>query len=67
MEEGVSRQEHIRSQLSDQANEIAQLKIILYALRHGTDQEATEVLARLRIGESVEQLWSTLLARYESL
>ena len=60
----MSRQEHIRSQLSDQASEIAQLKMILFTLRHGTDQEATEVLARLRIGESVEQLCSMLKARF---
>ena len=59
----MSRQEHIRSQLSDQANEIAQLKMVLFTLSHGTDQEATEVLARLRIGESVEQLCSMLQAR----
>ena len=59
----MSRQEHIRSQLSDQTSEIAQLKTILFALRHGTDQEATEVLARLRIGESVEQLCSILVER----
>ena len=60
----MSRQEHIRSQLSDQTSEIAQLKTILFALRHGTDQEATEVLARLRIGESVEQLCSILVERW---
>lgn len=52
----MTRQEHFRSQISDQADEIAQLKTVLFAMRHSTDEEATEVLARLRLGESVEQL-----------
>lgn len=67
MEEGMTRQEYLRSQLSDQANEMAQLETILYAMRHGTDEEATEVLARLRLGESVAQLCSMLRSRTEAL
>lgn len=66
MEEGMTRQEHLRSQLSDQANEMAQLETILNVMRHGTDEEATEVLARLRLGESVAQLCSMLESRAES-
>ena len=65
MEEGMTRQEYLHSQLSDQANEMAQLETILYAMRHGRDEEATEVLARLRLGESVAQLCSLLGDRRE--
>jgi len=52
----MTRQEHIRSQLSDISHEIAQLKMVLRAMRDGTNEEATEILARLRMGESVEEL-----------
>ena len=52
----MTRQEHIRSQLSDISHEIAQLEMVLRAMRDGTNEEATEILARLRMGESVEEL-----------
>lgn len=63
VEEGMTRQEHIRSQLSDKTREIAQLKMVVHTMRDGTDEEATEILARLRVGESVEQLCNMLLGR----
>ena len=63
----MTRQEHLRSRLFDQTNEMAQLETILHAMRHGTDEEATEVLARLRLGESVAQLCSMLGNRTEAL
>lgn len=66
MEEGMTRQQHLRSQLSDQTNEMAQLETILHVMRHGTDGEAIEVLARLRLGESIAQLCSMLRDRTEA-
>lgn len=60
MEEGMTRHQHMRSQLFQQTTEIAQLQVIVNAMRHGTDAEAAEVLARLRMGESVEQLCDLL-------
>jgi hypothetical protein len=63
----MTRQEHLRSQILQQAIEIAHLKIVLLAMRHGTDDEAAEILARLRIGESVEQLGSLLERKAEIL
>jgi hypothetical protein len=57
------RQEHIRSQLSDKTREISQLKMVVHAMRDGTDEEATEILARMRVGENVEQLCNMLLGR----
>lgn len=56
----MTRHQHMRSQLCQQANEIVQLRVILDTLRDGTDAEAAELLARLRLGESVEQLCDLL-------
>lgn len=54
--EGTTRQKHLQSQLLQQSDEIAQLRTIVVTMRNGTDEKATEILARLRLGESVEQL-----------
>lgn len=56
----MTRQEHLRSQLVPQTNELARLKFILLAMKDGTDESATEILARLRMGASVEQLCGLL-------
>jgi hypothetical protein len=37
--------------------------MVVHTMRDGTDEEATEILARLRVGESVEQLCNMLLGR----
>lgn len=55
-DEGATRQQHLRSVLEQQGEELARLEIVFELLRSGTDQEATEALARLRLGESIEQL-----------
>lgn len=59
----MTRQQHMRSQLLQKTNEIAQLEVIVNAMRNGTDEEAAEVLARLRMGESVGQLCCLLEGR----
>ena len=62
----MTRQGHLRSQYLHQATENTQLKAVLLAMRHGTDEEAAEMLARLRMGESIEQLCSLLEGRQKT-
>ena len=61
IKEGKTREEHLRWQVLVQANEIAQYKAIVLAMRSDTDEDATEILARLRLGESIEDLCARLL------
>jgi hypothetical protein len=56
IESGVTRQEHLRPTLEQQNEELACLQDAVHWLRYGTDQEATEILAHLRLGASIEQL-----------
>lgn len=62
-EKGMTRQEHLCSQNLQQSNDIAQLKIVVHAMRDGADEKAAEILARLRMGESIEQLCNLLEGR----
>lgn len=46
--------------MCQQGEELNRLKIVMGFMKNGSDKDATEVLARLRLGESVEQLASLL-------
>lgn len=53
-------QSDLRSQLSRQNDELVRLKALVDRLRQGSDQEATEILARLRLGDSIEDLTNSI-------
>lgn len=56
----------MRVQVRQQREELHRLKLVMHVLEKGSDKEASEVLARLRLGESVEQLARILEGRYPS-
>jgi hypothetical protein len=60
----MTRQEDLRSQISRQNNQLDRMKTVLRVMRYGSDDEATEVLARLRLGESIEELSDVLRRRH---
>lgn len=65
VEGGTKRQKDLRSKLLEQNSEIAQSRAVVLAMRDNTDEKATEILARLRLGESVEELCKLLEGRVE--
>lgn len=54
-EEGMTRRQHLRQELADQRRELDSAMNILDVLRHGSDQEATETLARIRLGQTLRE------------
>lgn len=55
-EEGVTKTQHLQHKLAQQSVLLERVNSMVYILRHGTDKVATEALARLRIGESVDEV-----------
>lgn len=53
-------QSDLRFQLSRQNDELVRLRALVDRLRKGSDQDATEILARLRLGDSIEDLTNML-------
>lgn len=46
--------------LKEKAKQLHRLKSIVDTMQYGSDEEAAELLARLRLGESVDELASHL-------
>lgn len=57
-EEGTTRQQDLRNQLSSTQIELAQLKRFIYSLQYSSDADAVGLLARLRVGEDIARLAS---------
>lgn len=59
---GSSRRAELEQKLNEATSRSWELGIILHALRTGTDEESTMLLARLRMGESLDGVLNTLLS-----
>lgn len=55
-EEGITKTQHLQHKLAEQSARLDQVNAMVHILRHGTDKVATEALARLRIGETVDEV-----------
>lgn len=51
------------AQLRSTCRQLTVLGDVIHALRHGSDMDAAELLARLRIGEDVSELASAVKQR----
>lgn len=51
------------AQLRSTRRQLTVLESVIHALRHGSDMDAAEVMARLRMGEAVSELASTVKLR----
>jgi len=56
VEEGVTRQQDLRMRLYSVKEELGRTQNLVHELRYGSDTYATELLARLRMGEDVARL-----------
>jgi hypothetical protein len=54
--EGLTRMEDMRQQLRSVTTNLHNLEAIVSKMRNGTDEEATMVLARLRLGAPIEEV-----------
>lgn len=64
-EEGMTRREHLRHELNDQKHELDRKTAILRVMQTGSDHEATTMLARLRMGLSIDQAYEMLVEESE--
>ncbi|KAK3709951.1 hypothetical protein LTR37_010570 [Vermiconidia calcicola] len=55
-EEGLTRMQNIQRQLESKTQEHGKLVNLFERLRHSTDNEAANILARLRLGACVDEL-----------
>ncbi|KAI5361951.1 Putative zn(2)-C6 fungal-type DNA-binding domain-containing protein [Septoria linicola] len=55
-EEGITKTQHLQNRLAEAAERLDRLDAVVDILRYGTDSEASEALARLRFGESLEEV-----------
>jgi hypothetical protein len=60
--EGLTRMEDMRQQLRSVMNNLDNLEAIVGEMRNGTDEEATMVLARLRLGAPIEEVVQAISA-----
>lgn len=57
--DGKARSEDLKLKLQEATERIEDLTRLLSMMRHGNDQESTSLLARLRMGASMEELLNT--------
>ena len=57
-QEGVTRMQNLQQQLESKSGEHSKLMNLFNAFQHGSDYEATTLLARLRLGANVDDLLS---------
>ena len=53
--EGPTREQHFKNQLAAKTHEYDNVMIFVNALRYGSDQQASTLLAKLRLGDDVEE------------
>jgi hypothetical protein len=58
--EGATRTNDLKRRLRETSNKAHAFGLLLEVMRQGTDEEATKVLARLRIGESLQGILRSL-------
>ncbi|CAK3792261.1 Hypothetical predicted protein [Lecanosticta acicola] len=63
----MTRREHLRRQYEEQKGELDRAHAVLGYLQGGSDSEAAECLARLRIGCTVDQVYHMLGSRSPGL
>ncbi|KAK4199183.1 hypothetical protein QBC40DRAFT_282353 [Triangularia verruculosa] len=60
--EGLTRADQLKAENSALASQVSRLQHVVDRLRSSTDQDAALLLARLRLGDSVDQLANTVAA-----
>lgn len=56
----MTRMQGLQQQLEQRTEDHDRLMVLMNALQHGSDDTATLLLARLRIGESIDELISSI-------
>jgi hypothetical protein len=58
--------QNLQKQLNSKSEDLEKFKMLFEAFWRGSDQQATALLARLRVGDSIDDLLSYLSADQQS-
>ncbi|CZT24310.1 uncharacterized protein RCC_10031 [Ramularia collo-cygni] len=61
--ENMTKMQHLRSKITEQERRLVHIGQIFDILQNGTDSEAAEALARLRMGEKMEEVVNSMRLR----
>ncbi|KAK4903728.1 hypothetical protein LTR49_026694 [Elasticomyces elasticus] len=64
--EGVTRMQAMQQKLSAKELELDRLKLVVKSLRDGTDNDAAAILARLRLGDNLDNIPAAVATRLPS-
>lgn len=64
--EGMTKRQQLRYDLSERQEQLERAMGILHHMQQGTDHEATESLARLRIGQSIDSEFRRIQSHHVS-
>lgn len=65
MEEGITKRESLKRELSGNRRQLENAHAILDVMRYGTDMVATETLARLRLGMDLRDVLDEYSSQFE--
>lgn len=54
--DGLTRIQDLRANLTDVLRRVDDLELVIYAMKNGTDESSTMLLAQLRLGVEIEAL-----------
>lgn len=54
--DGLTRTQDLKAKLADVLRRVDEFELVIYAMRNGTDEGSTMLLAQLRLGAEVEAL-----------
>lgn len=56
IEDGLTRSQSLKAKLANARRKLDDLEVLIHAMRDGTDEQSTMLLAKLRLGYDVETL-----------
>jgi ABC-type phosphate/phosphonate transport system ATPase subunit len=62
----MTRMQNLQKQLTSKSEDLEKLKMLFEALSRGSDQQATTLLAQLRLGDSINDLLSYISGDQQS-
>jgi uncharacterized protein YbaP (TraB family) len=62
----MTRMQNLQKQLTSKSEDLEKLKMLFEALSRGSDQQATMLLAQLRLGDSIDDLLSYISGDQQS-
>jgi len=63
MSEGITKMQDLQQKLESRTQDLGRAMTVIEIMQRGSDQDATEVLARLRLGDTLQKVVDALEAK----